>query len=264
MMNMRLTNRHIGMPYEEFHWNDIQIPWVVNHHILMAETSPSIVRLPLSELKYSLKHYNPHSTRSIHRFLGALEESVESGRMRESLKMGVTGNLKVLLIEDDPGLAFDTLTTVVKCVHEDPRGSFSEEFIEGDGLEILLGLVELEEEKVTDNDSMRRNHYIRMIRGNSIYVLGNLIHNHGRDLMFPHVQDILFSKLKEEDWTERCNALFCFRMAIESGSKEVRFDELGRQVLEMKGDPVEAVRDEASELLSVLVREDLIDRCDCL
>ncbi len=184
MTYMKLTNRPIGMPYDEFHWRDIQIPWVVNRHILMGEMDSNMVRKPLSELKYSTKHYDPGNIRSIHRFLGALEDSVESGRMRDSLKMGITGHLKVLLLEDDLKLVFDTLTTVLRCVHKDPDGSFSEEFISGDGLEILLGLMEMEIERVSDDDSMRRNHYSMMIRGNSVYILGNVIRNCRKEIMF--------------------------------------------------------------------------------
>jgi hypothetical protein len=60
---MRLTNHATGMPFEAFHWNKIQIPFVVNHHMLKGEREAVQKRKPSIEVKYVPKFHPPWVSR---------------------------------------------------------------------------------------------------------------------------------------------------------------------------------------------------------
>lgn len=259
MMSMRLTNNAIGMPFEAFHWERIQIPLVVNQHLRMGERDAVHHRRPSTELKFALKYYDHRDRRAVNRLLAALEEVISKKGVNEIVEMDVVPKLQVMLMEEDLRLVFDTLCGVVHAVSKDPKGLFSGELIKEDGLDILLNLMILDEVPGSDRmENAAKEHFGKMIRGNALYIIGYLIGNgFGSRIMDGEMVDLLLERSEDDDPVSRGNALFCLRMSREAG-EEFRCDPrkvLSRAMM-MLDDPDSMVCEEAVRLIQCILEKD--------
>ncbi|MGA1872141.1 MAG: hypothetical protein ACMUHY_00585 [Thermoplasmatota archaeon] len=258
---MRLTNHAVGMPFEAFHRDRIQIPLVVNRHLLMGERDAVQNRRPSTELKFAIKYYDHRDARAVRRFLGAVEEMITRKGVKEVVEMGAVARLRSLLLKDDLKLVFDTMCVIVQAVSRDPKGLFSGELIGEDGLDILLNMMMIDEKPGSDRMvNAAREQYGKMIRGNALYIIGYVIGNgFAKGIMDPEMVKLLLERSIDSDPVSRGNALFCFRMAIESDPNHLfDFENMFARTLEMLMEGDEGVREEAVRLVQICLERNIV------
>jgi len=260
---MRLTNHAVGMPFEAFHRNCIQIPFVVNHHMRKAERETVQKRRPETELRYAIKYYDLLDRGSVNRFLGAVEEMIRSGRTADLADSGALPKLKQLLSGDDLKTVFEAQSLIVKTVHGDPNGRFSAGLLSGGGLDLILNMIFVEDRPPGSgekNGRASRPDHARMIRGNALYILGHLLSKgFVPEIMDTVMVDILLGRSEDEDPVSRGNALFCFRMAARTDPNHFfNMGTVSKRTREMLDDPDPGVREEAVRALLAFLEGDIV------